>query len=91
MPTTWPTSGFRRPDGSGNALPDLVAMAMAVEPSLASRVENRYVAVEIAGTRTVGMAVVDHVRVPGREPMVRVVRAVDRGHSLAMLHVACAR
>ncbi|MHB1491813.1 pyrimidine-specific ribonucleoside hydrolase RihA [mine drainage metagenome] len=74
----------------GFDLPDPVTMAVAIDPDLATRAEDRYVAVETSGAHTAGMTVVDHLGVTGREPTVRVVRAVDRDRFLAMLRAACA-
>lgn len=73
----------------GFDLPDPVTMAVAIDPDLTTRFEDRYVAVETTGVHTVGMTVVDHLGVTGRAPTVRVVRAVDRGRFLAMLRAAC--
>ena len=73
----------------GFDLPDPVTMAVAIDPDLVTRAEDRYVAVETAGVHTVGMTVVDHLGVTGRAPTVRVVRAVDRGRFLTMLRTAC--
>jgi purine nucleosidase len=74
----------------GFDLPDPVTVAVAIDPSVATRVVHRPVAVETTGTQTAGMTVVDHLGVTGRPANVHVVLAADRERFLAMLHRACA-
>lgn len=52
----------------GFDLPDLIAMAIALEPSIATRVERRFVAVETGGRWCRGQTVVDHLEVTGEKP-----------------------
>src|SRR3954447_532546 len=75
----------------GFDLPDPVTMAVAIDPSVATRVVHVPVAVETTGTQTAGMTVCDHLGVTGRPANVEVVLAADRDRFLSMLHRACAR
>ncbi len=73
----------------GIDLPDPVTAAVALEPSVATRVEHRHIAVETTGTHTAGMTVVDALGVTGEPPNVRLVLRADRDRFLSMLHAAC--
>lgn len=75
----------------GYDLPDPVTMAYAIDPSIATRTLDAYVRVETTGTHTLGMTVVDHLGVLGKEPNTKVVLAADRERFHAMLTAACAR
>jgi len=68
----------------GFLLPDPLAMAITLDPALAVEVEQRYVAVELAGTRTRGQTVIDHLGLLGRPPNVRIVTTVDTGGVYAL-------
>jgi purine nucleosidase len=72
----------------GFDLPDPVTVAVAIDPSIATRVERRYVVVETTGEHTVGATVVDHLGVTGREPNVSVVLAADGERFREMLMLA---
>jgi purine nucleosidase len=75
----------------GIALPDPVAMAVALDPSVATQSSVHHVAVETASELTRGMTVVDRLNVANdarnrglwsemahnREPSVRVVWSID--------------
>ncbi len=75
----------------GFDLPDPVTMAVALDPSIATRAVHVPVAIETTGTQTAGMTVCDHLGVTGRPANVQVVLAADRDRFLSMLHRACAR
>ncbi len=74
---------------AGFDLPDPIAMAVALDPSVATRVERQFVAVETGGTWGRGQTVVDTLEVSGRTPNVDVVYEASRGRFLEMLHAAC--
>lgn len=61
----------------GLALPDPVAMAVALEPSLVTRSSRHHVAIETSGEFTRGMTVVDGLGVTDREPNVTVCWEID--------------
>lgn len=71
---------------AGYDLPDPIAMAVALDPSIATRVERRNVVVETAGTFTSGQTVVDHLDITGRAPNIDVVLEASRERFLALLH-----
>lgn len=61
----------------GLMLPDPVAMAVVLDPSIATRTGRHNVAIETHGRLTRGMTVVDALDVTGREPRSTVVWEVD--------------
>jgi purine nucleosidase len=72
-------------------LPDPIAMAVALDPEVATRVERRFVAVETGGEWCRGQTVVDHHETTiagGHEPNVEVVEEASRGRFLQMLYEA---
>ena len=71
---------------AGFDLPDPIAMAVALDPSIATRVEERNVVVETRGEFTAGQTVVDHLGLTGRAPNVRVVVEASRERFLELLH-----
>ena len=73
---------------AGFDLPDPVAMAVALDPSVATGTRRLFVAVETGGTWGRGQTVVDHLGVTGREPNVEVVTEASRGRFLEILHAA---
>ncbi|WP_291799518.1 nucleoside hydrolase [Cellulomonas sp.] len=73
----------------GFDLPDPVTMAVAIDPTIAVRVDHRHVSIETTGAHTTGMTVVDNLGVTGRAPDVHVVRSVDRDRFIGLLHAAC--
>ena len=73
---------------AGFDLPDPIAMAVALDPSVATETRRLFVAVETGGTWSRGQTVVDHLGVTGREPNVGVVMKASRGRFLEMLHAA---
>ena len=72
----------------GFDLPDPIAMAVALEPGVATRVERLFVAIETGGTWARGQTIVDHLRFTGRPENVRVVLEASRARFIEMLHEA---
>lgn len=62
----------------GFDLPDPIAMAVAIEPGIATRSERLFVAIETEGRWTRGQTIVDHLRFTGHRPNVDVVLEVSR-------------
>lgn len=73
---------------AGFDLPDPIAMAIALDPRVATVIRRLFVAVETGGEWGRGQTVVDHLGITGREPNVDVVLEADRTAFLAMLHAA---
>ena len=71
---------------AGFDLPDPIAMAVALDPAIATRVERRNVVVETRGEFTSGQTVVDHLGLTDRPPNVDVVVEASREAFVAMLH-----
>ena len=80
--------GSRRLGEAGLGLPDPVAMAVALDPSVAARTSPHRVNVEIAGRFTRGMTVVDALDVTGRPPNATVVWEIDVARWKSMLATA---
>ncbi|MFB9994726.1 nucleoside hydrolase [Deinococcus oregonensis] len=72
----------------GFDLPDPIAMAVALDPSIVTEKKRLHVAVETRGELTRGQTVVDHIETLRQTPNVEVVFAVNRARFLAMLHRA---
>lgn len=70
---------------AGFDLPDPIAMAVALDPALATKVERRNVVVETRGEYTVGQTVVDHLGLTDRAPNTDIVVEASRDGFLAML------
>jgi Inosine-uridine preferring nucleoside hydrolase len=71
----------------GFELPDPIAMAVALDPEVATRTERRFVAVETVGEWCRGQTVVDHHEITGvgeYEPNVEVVEEASRERFLEM-------
>jgi len=73
---------------AGFDMPDPIAMAVALDPSVATGTRRLFVAVETGGTWSRGQTVVDHLGVTGREPNVEVVTEASRGRFMEILHAA---
>lgn len=71
---------------SGYDLPDPIAMAVAIDRSIATRTEFLNVRVETGGEFSAGQTVVDHIGVEHLAPNVHVVLEASRDAFLAMLH-----
>jgi purine nucleosidase len=73
----------------GFELADPIAMAVALDPEVATRVERHFVAVETGGEWCRGQTVVDHHGITGEyEPNVEVVEEASRKRFLEMLYEA---
>ncbi len=72
----------------GFDLPDPMAMAVAIDPSVATRVERRFVAVETGGAWGRGQTMIDDLEVTGHPANVDVVREASRDRFLALLYAA---
>lgn len=70
---------------AGFDLPDPIAMAVALDPSIATRVEHLNVVVETGGEYTIGQTVVDHLGVSRRPPNLHVVLEASRERFLELL------
>lgn len=71
---------------AGFDLPDPIAMAVAIDPAVATRTELLNVRVETGGDHSAGQTVVDHLGVEHLAPNVHVVLEASRERFLAMLH-----
>ncbi|MCB9450849.1 MAG: nucleoside hydrolase [Anaerolineaceae bacterium] len=67
------------PDVIGYLLPDPLAMAIALEPDIALKSRDYYVAVELNGAHTRGQTVVDYGGMTGHPANVCIVTALDIG------------
>jgi len=74
----------------GFDLPDPIAMAVALEPDVATVVKRLRVDIETTSDLTRGATVVDHLRVSGREPNADVVLEASRERFLEVLRAAVA-
>ena len=72
----------------GFDLPDPIAMAVALEPDVATLTKRLRVDIETQSELTRGATVVDHLRVSGREPNVDVVLEASRERFLETLYAA---
>lgn len=70
----------------GFDLPDPIAMAIAIDPSIATVVRRLNVRVETTGELTAGQTVVDHLGVEHLEPNVDVVVEASRERFVDLLH-----
>jgi purine nucleosidase len=68
--------------------PDLLAMAVALEPDIVREVETHYVQVELAGKHTRGHTTVDWLDRTGQEPNVNLVLEMDTGRLWELLQAA---
>jgi purine nucleosidase len=75
----------------GFDLPDPIAMAIALDPSVATQTHRCYVAIETLSPLCRGQSIVDHVHVLGREPNAEVVLAASREQFLRILYDAVSR
>jgi len=72
----------------GFDLPDPIAMAVALDPDVATRTERLHVDVETKGELTAGETVVDHLGITGEEPNADVVLEASRERFLSVLYAA---
>ena len=73
---------------AGFDLPDPIAMAVALDPSVATLRRRLFVAVETTSALCRGQTVVDHLHVTGETPNVEVVLEASRERFLDLLHRA---
>jgi purine nucleosidase len=73
---------------AGFDLPDPIAMAYAIDPSVATATARYHCAVETTSELTRGMVVMDVLGLTGLEPNATVVTAASRSRFLAMLRAA---
>jgi len=70
----------------GFDLPDPIAMAVALDPTIATHMRPMHVEVEAKSDLTRGATVVDHLRVSGHEPNAEVVLEASREGFLDLLY-----
>lgn len=75
----------------GFDLPDPIAMAIALEPSVATQTQRCFVAIEAGSPLCRGQSVVDRLHVTGREPNAEVVMEASRKRFLRVLFDAVSR
>jgi purine nucleosidase len=80
--------GIEKLDLDGFDLPDPIAMAVAIDPTVAKVTKHLHVAIETKGELTRGATVVDHLGITGQEPNARVVLAASRERFLHVLYDA---
>ncbi len=75
----------------GFDLPDPIAMAIALDPNVATSTQRCFVAVETVSTLCRGQSVVDHLHLMGGEPNAEVIREASREQFLRILYDAVSR
>jgi len=75
----------------GFDLPDPIAMAIALDPTVATRTQRCFVAIETISVLCRGQSVIDHLHVMGREPNAEVVIEASRERFLRILFDAVSR
>jgi len=70
----------------GNPHPDLITTAIAVDKSVATKIERQYVDVENCDCLTRGMTVIDYLGILGKKPNVDVVYEINREKFINMLY-----
>ncbi len=73
---------------AGFDLPDPIAMAVALEPTVGTDVRFLSVAIECQSDLTRGQTVIDHIKLVGKKPNVNVVLEASREHFLRLLYAA---
>ncbi len=73
---------------AGFDLPDPIAMAIALDPSVATESRRLNVVIELRGEHTRGQTVIDHHGFMKREPNVNVVTEASRERFVALLEAA---
>jgi purine nucleosidase len=73
---------------AGYDLPDPIAMAIALDPSVATRTQRCFVAIETVSSLCRGQSVVDRLSLLGREPNAEVVLEASRERFLRVLYDA---
>lgn len=70
----------------GFDLPDPMAMAVALDPAVATTTKHLYVEIETSSISCRGQTIVDHLQVTGQAPNVNVVLEASREKFLSILH-----
>jgi len=69
----------------GFDLPDPIAMAIALDPTVATGTQRRFVAIETQGNLCRGQSVVDHLQITGNEANTEIVTEASQAKFLRML------
>jgi purine nucleosidase len=77
---------LKRTKLAGFDLPDPIAMAVAIDPSIATKTERRYVQIDTQSDLTLGQTVVDQLGVTGKPPNATVVKEASRERFIQLLH-----
>jgi purine nucleosidase len=72
----------------GFDLPDPLAVAVAIDPEVATETKRLFVAIETESDLCRGLTVVDHLGITGQDPNVEIVFEVSRERFLKLLHDA---
>ena len=80
--------GISNPNMVGLDLPDPMAMAVALDPAVATVSKPLHVGIERSGELTRGATVVDHLGISGKEPNAEVVLEASRERFVRLLHNA---
>jgi len=75
----------------GFDLPDPIAMAIALDPTVATDTQRRFVAIETLSDLCRGQSIVDHLQITGREANAEVVVKASRERFLRLLFDAASR
>jgi purine nucleosidase len=70
----------------GNPHPDLITTAIAIDGSVATKVEKQYVDIENCECLTRGMTVIDYLGIWNKEPNVNVVYEINKEKFISMLY-----
>ena len=80
--------GIEKLNLGGFDLPDPIAMAIAIDPTIATVTKHLHVAIETKSELTRGATVVDHLGITGQEPNARVVLVASRERFIHVLYDA---
>ena len=75
----------------GFDLPDPIAMAIALDPTVATSTRRCFVAIETVSPLCRGQSVVDHLHVMGREPNAEIIMEASHEQFLRILFGAISR
>ena len=75
----------------GFDLPDPITMAIALDPTVATDLQRRFVAIETQSDLCRGQSVVDHLHITGLEPNAEVITEASREQFLRILFDAVSR
>ncbi|ARM77128.1 nucleoside hydrolase [Acidianus manzaensis] len=71
---------------NGNPHPDLITTSIAIDSSVATKVEKQYVDIENCDCLTRGMTVIDYLGVLNKNPNTNVVYEIDKQKFISMLY-----